>query len=156
MTKYLVALVIILSAAGLFMYSQQAEAPTLPAPQAQETTEGNPFGEGATPVGQLHAGEATTTDGAGAPTVPHEEATASGITRDELGKHKTQGDCWIAYKGTVYNITAWLPRHPGSAAAIAPYCGTAEEFAAAFNRQHGTGKDNRLKREGVDKGALTE
>ena len=157
MTKYLIALVIILSAAGLFMYSQQAEAPTLPAPQQEQAPEGeNPFGEGATPVGELHAGEATTTAGTDAPTVPHEEATATGISRDELAKHKTQGDCWVAYKGTVYDITAWLPRHPGSAAAIAPYCGTAEEFAAAFGRQHGSGKDARLKREGVDKGALTE
>lgn len=156
MTKILITLVIILGAAGLFLYSQQAEAPTLP-PQAQEApADENPFGEGATPVGTLTEGATSTPEGTEAPAGTHEESTAAGITRAELAKHKTQADCWIGYKGTVYDITTWLPRHPGSAAAIAPYCGTAEEFAAAFNRQHGSGKDARLKREGVEKGALSE
>ena len=157
MTKFLIAIIIILSAGGLFLYSQQAEAPTLP---AAEQADGNPFGEGATVVGDLddpatNTGTSTPV-GTDSPVTPNEESTTAGVTRTQLASHKTQADCWIAYKGVVYDITAWLPRHPGSAAAIAPYCGTAEEFAAAFSRQHGSGKDGRLKREGVEKGPLTE
>ncbi len=160
MTKFLVAVIIILSAGGLFLYSQQAEAPTLPA--SEQTGEGNPFGEGSTVIGELETEDPNddkggeTPDGTDSPVAPNEESTTAGVTRTQLAAHKTQGDCWVAYKGVVYDITAWLPRHPGSAAAIAPYCGTAEEFAAAFSRQHGSGKDGRLKREGVEKGPLTE
>jgi predicted heme/steroid binding protein len=157
MTKILITVVVILGAAGLFFFSQQAEAPTLPVDQAQvdsQDGEGNPFGKGAAVVGSLEA--TSTPEGTDAPVPSNEESTAEGVTRAELAKHNRQADCWIAYKGTVYDITSWLPRHPGSAAAISPYCGTAEEFAAAFNRQHGTGRDGRLKREGVDKGAFVE
>ncbi len=81
-------------------------------------------------------------------------ATPGVISRAELAKHSTQADCWIGYKGTVYDVTNWLPRHPGSAGAIAPYCGTADEFATAFNRRHGTSKDAKLQKEGVKEGTL--
>ncbi len=63
-----------------------------------------------------------------------------GITRKELAKHNSLGDCWVSYNGKVYDLTSYLPNHPGSAAAIAPYCGTAEEFKVAFEKQHGTSK----------------
>ena len=71
-----------------------------------------------------------------------------------LRKHSTQQDCWIGYQGKAYDITAWLPKHPGSAAAIAPYCGTAEEFEAAFKDQHGTSQVKRLLEEGILKGDI--
>ena len=78
----------------------------------------------------------------------------SGVSRAELSKHSTQSDCWVSYKGKVYDLTAWLPKHPGSARAIAPFCGTAEEFENAFAGQHGTSQVNRLTKEGVYKGDL--
>ena len=87
--------------------------------------------------------------------IPTETVTID-ITRTELAAHNTQENCWVSYKGEVRDITTWLPRHPGSAAAIAPYCGKAEEFEAAFSGQHGSGKDSRLEREGVLKGTLVD
>lgn len=159
MTRFLILVFIVAAAAGFFLYTQQAEAPTQPASSSDsmmgETPE-NVFGEGADIVGDLDPGSGPVPEGTEPPVAPNEEETAAGITRAELARHASQADCWIAYKGVVYDITNWLPRHPGSAAAIAPYCGTAEEFAAAFNRQHGTGKDARLQREGVEKGTLTQ
>lgn len=35
------------------------------------------------------------------------------VTLEELGKHNTSADCWIAIHGNVYDVTAFLPEHPG-------------------------------------------
>ena len=138
---YIVALVVILLAGGLFFYAQTANAPepdvvTPPAGTPAAATSTAPFGTDAPTVGTT--------------------GTAGSITKEILATHKTQAACWVAYNGIVYDITAWLPRHPGSAAAIAPYCGTEEEFTASFNGQHGKSKDKRLEREGVNKGTYVQ
>lgn len=64
---------------------------------------------------------------------------SSSITLEELSKHNSEEDCWVVYKSKVYDLTSWLPKHPGSAVAIMPYCGT-QEFETAFKRQHGNSK----------------
>ena len=79
---------------------------------------------------------------------------ANKVTAAELASHNSQEDCWISYKNEVYDITNWLPKHPGSAEAIAPYCGTSEEFENAFKGQHGESQVNKLKEEGTFKGEL--
>jgi cytochrome b involved in lipid metabolism len=78
------------------------------------------------------------------------EPIANGkITATQLATHNTRTDCWIAYNGKVYDITSFLPNHKGSAAAIAPYCGTSNEFKQAFEGQHGTSKVAGLLRVGT-------
>jgi cytochrome b involved in lipid metabolism len=67
----------------------------------------------------------------------------------ELSQHNLLKDCWIAYDGKVYDITSYLPRHPGSAGAITPYCGSATEFEQAFVNKHGTSKVNMLMKVGT-------
>jgi len=62
------------------------------------------------------------------------------ISSDELKSHDSETDCWIAYDGKVYDITSFLPKHPGGIERITPYCGTADEFQNAFEKQHGTSK----------------
>ncbi len=47
------------------------------------------------------------------------------ITWDELAQHSSRFDCWTSFKGKVYNITTYLPYHPGG-----------EEIL-----MHGAGKD---------------
>ncbi len=72
------------------------------------------------------------------PTQNNSTVTNGKVSAAELAKHNTEADCWVAYQGKVYDVTSWLPRHPGSAGAITPYCGTAKEFEDAFIAQHGT------------------
>lgn len=64
------------------------------------------------------------------------------ITLAELGKHNSMEDCWVGFKGKAYDLTSWLPKHPGSAGAILPSCGTAKEFEDAFVKKHGQTKVN--------------
>lgn len=48
---------------------------------------------------------------------PHEKATpvSTGkiITWSELESHNTGDDCWLVIRGKVYNVTSWVPKHPG-------------------------------------------
>lgn len=76
----------------------------------------------------------------------------AGMTATELSTHNNANDCWVAYHGTVYDLTEWLTKHPGGSFAISPYCGTSQEFAEAFNRQHGTSKEKKLPMVGTEKG----
>ncbi|EPY50152.1 NADPH-hemoprotein reductase [Schizosaccharomyces cryophilus OY26] len=40
------------------------------------------------------------------------------VTKEELKKHNTKEDCWIAVRGKVYNVTTYLPYHPDGAKKI--------------------------------------
>eukprot|EP01116_Phalansterium_solitarium_P024794 TRINITY_DN918_c0_g1_i1.p1 TRINITY_DN918_c0_g1~~TRINITY_DN918_c0_g1_i1.p1 ORF type:complete len:505 (+),score=158.16 TRINITY_DN918_c0_g1_i1:111-1517(+) len=35
------------------------------------------------------------------------------ITMAELMQHNRANDCWIAVRGKVYDVTGWVPKHPG-------------------------------------------
>ena len=76
------------------------------------------------------------------------------VPATELIKHNKKSDCWVSYKEKVYDLTSWLPDHPGSADAIAPYCGTSRGFETAFTGQHGTSQVEKLMQEGTYKGDL--
>lgn len=34
-------------------------------------------------------------------------------TWEELARHNNKDDCWIAVDGKVYDVTEWIPKHPG-------------------------------------------
>ena len=74
---------------------------------------------------------------------------SSKISTIQLAVHNKQSDCWIAYDGKVYDVTSFLPRHPGSAAAISPFCGTSDGFTQAFTAKHGTSKVGNLMKVGT-------
>lgn len=73
----------------------------------------------------------------------------SKISIEVLSEHGSKEDCWVSYDGKVYDVTSFLPRHPGSAEAIIPFCGTSEGFTEAFTNQHGTSKVANLMRVGT-------
>ena len=67
------------------------------------------------------------------------DTTAQTISVDELAQHNNEDSCWIVYQGQVYDITSFLPEHPGTAAAIRPSCGN-QDFESNFENQHGMSK----------------
>lgn len=58
-------------------------------------------------------------------------------TLADVAKHSSESDCWAVIDGGVYNLTTWIPRHPGGKQAIMGLCG--KDGSAAFNDQHGGG-----------------
>ena len=65
---------------------------------------------------------------------PAQAAPARSITTAESARHGTSSDCWVISGRNVYDVTAYLPRHPGGAGEISPLCGG--RATAAFNGEH--------------------
>lgn len=61
--------------------------------------------------------------------------TAGGITLEAIAQHSARESCWTAINGSVYDLTSWIPKHPGGEQAILQLCG--KDGSAKFNGQHG-------------------
>eukprot|EP01118_Nematostelium_gracile_P001239 TRINITY_DN1129_c0_g1_i1.p1 TRINITY_DN1129_c0_g1~~TRINITY_DN1129_c0_g1_i1.p1 ORF type:complete len:144 (+),score=34.86 TRINITY_DN1129_c0_g1_i1:52-483(+) len=42
-----------------------------------------------------------------------EEEAPYYFTREEVARHNKTNNCWIIIHGKVYNVTKWIPKHPG-------------------------------------------
>ncbi|MFT4279248.1 MAG: cytochrome b5-like heme/steroid binding domain-containing protein [Rhodopseudomonas sp.] len=80
--------------------------------------------------------------------VPGSEQTATAAERDigvaELARHSKPDDCWMAIRGSVYDLTQYLPDHPSRPSIIEPWCG--KEATEAYEtktkgRQHSSEAD---------------
>ncbi|MEM4261062.1 MAG: cytochrome b5-like heme/steroid binding domain-containing protein [Candidatus Woesearchaeota archaeon] len=76
------------------------------------------------------------------------------ISITELSRHNKESDCWISYKGKIYDITNFLPKHKNYTNLLVPLCGKSTEFEQTFTAKHGTSKVEVLLRDGVLKGIL--
>jgi cytochrome b involved in lipid metabolism len=67
-------------------------------------------------------------------TAPTEQQTEQirQITANEVAQHTTKTDCWTIINGKVYDITSYIPRHPGGGNILSA-CGT--DGTAFFNGQ---------------------
>ncbi|MFZ2555764.1 MAG: cytochrome b5-like heme/steroid binding domain-containing protein [Minisyncoccia bacterium] len=72
-------------------------------------------------------------EGKGAP-----RAQKGSYTLADVSTHATASDCWSVINGGVYDLTSWVPRHPGGKRAIESICG--KDGSAAFNGQHAGGE----------------
>ncbi len=61
--------------------------------------------------------------------------TPNPITMAEIAQHNTSQSCYSAINGRVYNLTAWITKHPGGSARILKICG--KDGSSAFNAEHG-------------------
>ncbi|MFZ2886546.1 MAG: cytochrome b5-like heme/steroid binding domain-containing protein [Minisyncoccia bacterium] len=59
----------------------------------------------------------------------------SGISMADIAAHADDSSCWTAINGNVYDLTSWIPNHPGGEQAIKQLCGT--DGSAKFNNMHG-------------------
>lgn len=62
-------------------------------------------------------------------------ATTSSYTMAMVAAHNSAASCWAAINGNVYDLTKWIPQHPGGPQRILNLCGT--DGSAMFNAQHG-------------------
>ena len=52
-------------------------------------------------------------------------------TKAALAKHATAENCWMAIRGGVYDLSAYLPEHPSRPELVLPWCG--QEATDAYN-----------------------
>ena len=57
------------------------------------------------------------------------------FTLAQVAAHNTESDCYSAIDGKVYDLTAWINKHPGGDRNILRICGI--DGSAAFDGQHG-------------------
>lgn len=65
-------------------------------------------------------------------------ATPTSYTAAEVALHKDGESCWTIIDGNVYDLTQWIPQHPGGAQAILGLCG--RDGTEAFHGQHDDAK----------------
>lgn len=56
------------------------------------------------------------------------------ISSKELAQHKSQFDCWTVYNGRVYDISNYLPYHPGGEEKL--LLGAGRDCTHMFNKYH--------------------
>lgn len=69
----------------------------------------------------------STTPTINAPASSNEAKTnpsSSSFTAAQVAEHNSESDCWTIINGNVYDLTAYVPRHPGGVDEIVAACGT--------------------------------
>ncbi|MBP9751464.1 MAG: cytochrome b5 domain-containing protein [Candidatus Moranbacteria bacterium] len=96
-----------------------------------------------------------------APTVGQESASTGSVpsekkvyTMGEVATHKDATGCLTVIRGTVYDVTAFIDKHPGGDKNILRLCGL--DGTASFEKKHGGQEkpENALK--GFDVGTLAQ
>lgn len=54
---------------------------------------------------------------------PSNSTVLKNISSEEVSEHATKENCWTIVGSGVYDITAYVPRHPGGVAEITRICG---------------------------------
>lgn len=71
----------------------------------------------------------------GTPAATSTSMPEEGYSMATVEENNTADSCWVAVDGFVYNLTDWIPQHPGGPERILPLCGT--DATTAFGTQHG-------------------
>lgn len=79
------------------------------------------------------------------------------FTMDEVSTHNSQSDCWMVIDGSVYDMTSYLPRHPGGIEQISAGCGIDASQLFATQGGEGSHSQNAVStRESFKVGTLAE
>jgi len=68
------------------------------------------------------------------PAAPASAPAGGPIPAAEVAKHNTEKDCWVTLNGKVYDVSEFLPDHPGGKKAITLYAG--KDASEEFNMLH--------------------
>jgi hypothetical protein len=109
-TLFLLSTLLFWLAAALFAWLDRASPPDPPAATVPVATAALPP---ASTVSPPPAGPASATPAAG-----------RRLTLAEVARHARPDDCWMAIDGSVYDFTAYLPRHPSEPEVIEIWCGS--------------------------------
>ena len=71
------------------------------------------------------------------------------VSADQVAKHSSDSDCWVIIGDDVYDVTKFLPDHPGGKKAIMLFAGkdATEEFDMLHDRKV-------IKKYGIDQGTV--
>ncbi len=129
-----VGLLIVIGVGGLVFY--QTQGSNREVIEVTPVVETSGMTENTSPVMPLDDDGAKPDDDAPSNTpVTGTPPSGSGMTLSVIANHSTRTDCWSAINGNVYDLTSWVPKHPGGEGAILKLCGT--DGSASFNRKHG-------------------
>lgn len=144
--RYIAILVIIIAIIiGVFFVSYKKDTPVItPAPTevtptttpvtTTATTTATTTSTSTKPVTKPTPTPVVTPKPTPAPTPAPTTTTVKTYTLAEISLHKSQTDCWTAVNEKVYDITAYVPRHPGGIKQIMQVCGKDGTFL--FEDQH--------------------
>jgi cytochrome b involved in lipid metabolism len=73
-------------------------------------------------------------------------APTGGLTKADVATHNASGNCWLIISSKVYNVTQYIPFHPGGTARIVNACGTDATtlFTTNAGHTHSTSAHNLL------------
>lgn len=77
-------------------------------------------------------------DGRGGIAIANSNANNSAqsvITLVQISQHNSRASCWSVINGGVYDLTSWIPNHPGGEKTILSICGS--DGSSGYNSQHG-------------------
>lgn len=77
------------------------------------------------------------------PTPTPEPTPTSGFTASLVSAHNSANDCWLIISGRVYDVTQYVPFHPGGQNVIIDNCGT--DSTILFTSDAGVGKKHSTK-----------
>lgn len=60
----------------------------------------------------------------------------------EVAKHNSVTDCWVIIESKIYNVTSFIPNHPGGPEKIIRNCG--KDATSIFNLKHSPDKKQNL------------
>lgn len=78
---------------------------------------------------------ATSTSTPPATTTPSKDPVTKIYSMTEVASAKTPEKCWTVIRGEVYDLTAWMAKHPGGDKAILSLCGI--DGTEKFVNKHG-------------------
>lgn len=101
-------------------------------------------------VGKLAGASATPSAANSA--APTTSASPASYTMAQVKEHSKATDCWSVVDGNVYDLTAWVDKHPGGPARIISMCG--KDGTSAFRGEHGAQKSPNTALAGFEVGVL--